>query len=113
MKAQGDSMRIRKVSYTLWMMIAGIALLIFLGVRYMAPLIFPTPEPKVSRPQPVRYSYFVIVDQDTGKTIAYISSAPVTQGDEYITGDNQRYVVTRLRGNKAYAKRTGNTKQTK
>ncbi len=103
-------MRIKKVSYRLWVMIAGIALLIFIGIRYLAPLIFQPPGPKVSRPQPVRYSYFVIVDQDTGKTIAYISSAPVTKGDEYITGDNQRYVVTRLHGNKAYAKRGGNAK---
>ncbi len=60
----------------------------------------------VPRSNPIRqqYSYYRIMDQATGETLMVISSAPVTEGDELITGDNRRFVVVRVVGNQAYAK---------
>lgn len=63
-----------------------------------------------SKTNPVRpleqHQYFQIIDQDTGKTLTYVS-VTVSKGDEYITGDDRRYVIVRLSGNKAYARYTG------
>ena len=65
----------------------------------------PSPQSPV-RPHPVKYAYYQIVDAATGKTLTFVS-VPVTKGDEYVTADNRRYVVVRIRENKAYARYTG------
>jgi hypothetical protein len=101
---------IKKISYPLLIIIAGISILIFLAIRYISPLVFPTPKPKIVRPQPIIYRYYQVIDITTGKTLTYISSAPVNLGDEYITENNKRYVVIRMKGNKAYAKSAGMAK---
>jgi hypothetical protein len=96
-----------KKSWRTIIILTGFIVLIYLGIRYLVPFVSPSPGPKSIRPYPVQYSYYQIIDEATGKTLTYISSTPVTVGDEYITGDNRRYVVVRLQGNKAYAKFAG------
>ena len=77
-------------------------LVIGLAVYHWKPRQAPAPLPE--RKPEMRYSYYRIVDQATGKTLMVISSSPVTVGDELLTGDNRRYVVVRMVGNLAYAK---------
>jgi hypothetical protein len=84
------------------------SILIYLGISFIAPLVFPTPKPKIARPHPSQY--YQIIDEATGKTLTYVSSSPVDVGDEYITGDNRRYVVVRMERTKAYAKFAGMVK---
>lgn len=89
---------------------AGLPILIYFGICYIVPLVFPTPKIKQTRPRPVQYSYYQIIDETTGKTLTYVSSISVNVGDEYVTGENQRYVVVRVKGNKAFARYDGTVK---
>ena len=65
----------------------------------------PSPQPFPIRPHE-KYKYYEIINQSNGETLTYVT-VPVGVGDEYITGDNCRYVVVRMSGNKAYAKYMG------
>jgi hypothetical protein len=84
-----------------------------MAALYLFIRIMPGILPGSKRPNPVRpleqHRYVQIIDQANGKTLTYVS-VTVSVGDEYITGDNRRYVVVRLHGNKAYAKYTGEAK---
>jgi hypothetical protein len=93
-----------KRHYRLWLLfVIGILALgaaVFLG-RRSGPRSQAPPAP--DRPAPAEYSYYIIIEQQTGRTITYVS-VPVTVGDEYLTSENKMYVVTRVVGNKAYAR---------
>jgi hypothetical protein len=59
---------------------------------------------KERRPQLPEFPYYVIVDLETDTPLAYISSIPVTVGDELITRENKLYRVVAVEGNTAYAR---------
>jgi hypothetical protein len=87
-------------------------MLIVIPVFYLfGPMLFKTPkQPVRPYPQPMKYSYYKIVDQSNDKVLMYISSGPVGPGDSLITENNRRFVVVRVVGNKAYAKYVGKEK---
>jgi len=60
--------------------------------------------PAPNRSVPRQYDYYRIVDEKTNQLLMTISSAPVTKGDELITGDNKRYVIVKVEKNVAYAR---------
>ncbi|BBB90817.1 MAG TPA: hypothetical protein PKA28_19020 [Methylomusa anaerophila] len=49
----------------------------------------------------------MVIDQDSGEILTYVSSVKVTVGDEYISDDFKRYVVTKIEENRAYAQSFG------
>lgn len=59
---------------------------------------------KERRPQLPEFPYYVIVDVETDTPLAYISSIPVSVGDELITRENKLYRVVAVEGNTAYAR---------
>lgn len=75
---------------------------------FIAPRVNPTPQPK---PEPVteetKYEYYILIDEETGNILGYISSVKVSTGDEYISSDNKRYVVIKLEQNRAYMRDFG------
>ncbi len=75
--------------------------IILLAIFFIAPVFKKTAPP---RPGPKIYSYYKIIDIANGKTLMYVSSMPVTKGDELITSENRKYVVVKMKGNLAYAK---------
>ncbi len=95
-----------KIRFLIFIFILVLALYFLL--TYL-PVLFSPPQPQPVRPHPVQYPYYQIIDQATGKTLTYVSSAPVTIGDEYVTEENRRYIIIRVKGNKAYAKYAGKT----
>ena len=86
----------------LGMIIAIILILAYLLFRYAVPYFSPAPQPKPGPLQEKPYDYYILIDADTGKTLTYVSSVKVTTGDEYISGDNKRYIVTKVEENRAY-----------
>ena len=95
-----------------WLWSVLIVMLVVIPVFYFyGPMLFKTPkQPVRPYPQPMKYSYYKIVDQANGKPLMYISSGPVGPGDKLITEDNRRFVVVKVVGNKAYAKCVGKEK---
>jgi hypothetical protein len=97
----------------LWLIVAlvlGFIIIAWLIGHYAKTLNNRGPRPMPGNRQQAKYSYYRIVDESTGKLLTYIASTPVTKGDEYITSKNQRYIVTHVKGNTAYAKYIGSAK---
>jgi hypothetical protein len=84
---------------TVALIVLGLALLIIISL-VVRPLILV----KERRPQLPEFPYYVIVDLETETPLAYISSIPVTVGDELITRENKLYRVVAVEGNTAYAR---------
>lgn len=93
-----------KIWFLIWAVILLFALY-FLSNRL--PKLLQPSRPKQVRPHPIKYPYYQIIDQATGRTLTYVSAMSVVKGDEYVTGDNRRYIVVMVKGNKAYAKYAG------
>ncbi|TCL37183.1 hypothetical protein EV210_10648 [Anaerospora hongkongensis] len=83
-------------------LLAGIFLI--LGLWYYVPQYLPLPQQKQLVPTKSPYEYYIILDQATGITLMYVSVVTVNPGDEMITGENKRYVITRVEENRAYAR---------
>lgn len=82
-------------------------LLAYLLFRYAVPYFSPAPQPKPDSLQQTPYDYYILIDADTGETLTYVSTVKVTTGDEYISGDNKRYIVTKVEENRAYLQSFG------
>ena len=63
-------------------------------------------QPPQAKPEPIieekAYDYYILIDEDSGTELGNVSSVKVTTGDEYISENNKRYVVTRVEENRAY-----------
>jgi hypothetical protein len=94
----------------IWFLIWAVILLFALFAINRLPGLLQPSGPKQVRPHPVKYPYYQIIDHATGRTLTYVSAMSVVKGDEYVTGDNRRYVVVMVKGNKAYAKYAGKIK---
>jgi hypothetical protein len=94
----------RRTHLILWA-VAGVAAIILLW-QY-GPLLFKPqakPEPKIEKPV---YEYYIVINEETGEVLTYVSTVQVSTGDEYVSADNKRYVVTRIEENRAYARNFG------
>jgi hypothetical protein len=101
---------LRKKLWLILTLILGLIIAAWFLVYYLKTLNNRTPLPMPGNRQKANYSYYRIIDENTGELLTYISSTPVNKGDEYITGKNRRYIITRLKGNTAYAKYIGPAK---
>ena len=64
-----------------------------------------TPQAKPEQsPSKVGYDYYLIIEESTNKTMAYVSTVTVNIGDEYISEDNKRYIIVKIEENRAYAR---------
>lgn len=81
---------------------------VFVAVQYLVPMITKPPQPKAG---PIieekLYEYYTLIDEENGEILGYVSTVKVTTGDEYITENNKRYVVTRVDENRAYMRNFG------
>ena len=86
-----------------WVFLLLAAILLFGIIKYLVPAITPAPQPK---PEPIVeervYEYYILIDEATGEVLGHVSSVKVTTGDEYVSGQNKRYVVTKVEENRAY-----------
>lgn len=89
-------------------LLTGIAIGILLSslAYYLIPAFLYAPQAK-PEPPPKEYDYYIIMDADTGTILSYISSVRVTVGDEYISENGHRYVVSKVEENRAYAQDFG------
>lgn len=78
----------------------------FLAYYYLIPALLYPPQSK-PEPPPQKYDYYIIIDGETGKTLTYVTSVRVSVGDEYISEDGHRYVVSKVEENRAYAQDFG------
>ncbi|MCX7780809.1 MAG: stage II sporulation protein P [Negativicutes bacterium] len=89
-----------KKSLIIWMLAA--LAVIFIVVQFLIP-IFTKPQPK---PEPIVeeevYDYYILIDEETNEVLGHVSSVKVTTGDEYISENNKRYVVSKVVENRAY-----------
>jgi hypothetical protein len=89
-----------------WALILGSLLLgsvLVYGVISLFPLSMLTPQQKPEQPPQKTYDYYLIIDNDTNKTLMYVPLV-VSVGDEVITEENKRYQVIRIEENRAYAR---------
>jgi len=61
----------------------------------------PQAKPEQSPPKE-RYDYYLIIEESTNKTTAYVSTVTVNIDDEYISEDNKRYIIVKIEENRAY-----------
>lgn len=80
------------------------ALVVMALLFFIAPQYLPLPQQKPEVPAKSPYEYYVILDEKTSATLMYVSVVTVTPGDEMITEENKRYVITRVEENLAYAR---------
>lgn len=64
-----------------------------------------TPERKPVEFQEKRYDYYIIIDEATNNTLAYVATITVNEGDEYLNEDGKWYVIVKVEENRAYARR--------
>lgn len=98
---------LRKKPWLILTLILGLIIASWFLVHYFKTLNNRVPRPMPGNRQKANYSYYRIIDEKTGELLTYISSTPVNKGDEYVTGNNRRYIITRMKGNTAYAKYVG------
>ena len=89
-----------------------LALLVFSGGFAVSEYILPHfRQPPQAKPAPIieekKYDYYILIDQDSGAELGTVSSVRVTTGDEYISENNKRYVVTRVEENRAFLQSFG------
>jgi hypothetical protein len=80
------------------------ALVVLAFLYSFAPQFLPLPQQKPQAPAKSPYEYYIILDEATGATMMYVSVVTVNPGDEMITEENKRYVITRVEENRAYAR---------
>ncbi|MGE5606191.1 MAG: hypothetical protein ACM3YE_10945 [Bacteroidota bacterium] len=97
----------RRKTWLILLPVLGLFIAAWFVVQYLKITGGPFPQPVPGNRQKAEYSYYRIIDQKTGKLLTHISSMPVSIGDEYVTAENRRYIVTRVKGNTAYAKYVG------
>lgn len=100
----------RKKTWLILLPVLGLFIAVWFVVQYLKITGDPPPRPMPGNRQKADYSYYRIIDEKTGKLLTHISSMPVNKGDEYVTAKNRRYIVTRVKGNTAYAKYVGPVK---
>lgn len=89
-------------------LIAGILIGIivsFFIYYYIIPAFLYPPQQKPELPP--KEPYYIIIDNETGKTLTYVTSVRVSVGDEYISEDGHRYVISKVEQNRAYAQDFG------
>lgn len=95
-----------RTSLVIWILVALAA--VFVIIQYLVPMITKPPQTK---PGPIieekLYDYYTLIDEETGQILGYVSSVKVTTGDEYISENNKRYVVTRVKETRAYMRSFG------
>jgi hypothetical protein len=87
---------------------AGIMLGIIISLLiyyYITPALLYPPQQKPELPP--KEPYYIIIDTETGKTLTYVTSVRVSVGDEYISEDGHRYVISKVEKNRAYAQDFG------
>ena len=80
-----------------------IAILLVSGLYLSRPNGTPQAKPEQSPPQE-RYDYYLIIEESTNKTMAYVSTVTVNIGDEYLSENNKRYIIVKIEENRAYAR---------
>lgn len=78
----------------------------FIAYYYLIPTLLYPPQSKPMSP-PKEYDYYIIIDSETGKTLTYVTSVRVSVGDEFISEDGHRYIVSKVEENRAYAQDFG------
>jgi len=67
--------------------------------------------PPQTKPEPIVdekvYEYYILIDEKTNDILGHVSTVKVTTGDEYVSSNNKRYVVTRVEENRAYMRDFG------
>lgn len=79
-------------------------LIMLVLLYFFAPQYLPLPQQKPVIPPKPAYEYYIILDEATNETLMYVSVITVNPGDELITEQNKRYVISRVEGNRAYAR---------
>ena len=87
-----------------WIIIGAlVSILLVSGLYFFWPNGAPQAKPEQSPPK-VGYDYYLIIEESTNKTMAYVSTVTVNIGDEYISEDNKRYMIVKIEENRAYAR---------
>lgn len=92
----------------LWVGLLLAIVVIFTIYQYIYPRFSSPPQ---SKPNPIIedqvYEYYILIDEETGAVLGHVSSLKVTTGDEYLSENNNRYVVTKVEENRAYMRSFG------
>ena len=87
-----------------WIIAGALAFILLVsGLYFSWPNGTPQAKPEQSPPQE-RYDYYLVIEESTNKTMAYVSTVTVNIGDEYISEDNKRYIIVKIEENRAYAR---------
>ncbi|MDT8900120.1 stage II sporulation protein P [Anaeroselena agilis] len=81
---------------------AVVLILIGLAIGYYVSSLTPERKPLEIEEKP--YEYYIIIDEASGKTLAFVATVVVSPGDEYLNEDGQWYEVVRVEENRAYAR---------
>ncbi|HMM22483.1 MAG TPA: stage II sporulation protein P [Selenomonadales bacterium] len=83
-----------------WVFGAIIFILIVLAIGFF---VFSSPPERKPIELEKPYAFYIIIDENSGKTLTYVTTVVVSVGDEYLNGNGQWYKIVRVEENRAYA----------